>query len=670
VLGAAISAIAAGMLTMPAASSAAADSEGTEFWLAFPGNYVGGGDKTLFITGREAASGTVEVPGLAFSTPFTVTPGAVTSVPLPSGAELSGGEGTQARGIHVTADKEVGVYGLNRIQFTTDAYLGLPADVLGTEHIVLGYGTGQSSQLAVAASQDATTVTITPSVNGAGGRTAGTPYDITLNRGDAYQLRAAAPPQDLTGSLISSDKPVSVYGGNQCANIPNSGTGFCDYVVEQIPPNNTWGTSFLTVPLKTRTAGDTFRILAAEDGTDVSINGAAVATLNRGQFHEQQISGQSTISSNKPVLVAQYSNGTQFDGVTSDPFEMLIPPTEQFLDRYTVTTPASGFAANFINLVASDSDTANIAIDGTPVGAGAFAPIGSSGFSGSQNDVALGSHTLTGTRPFGAYQYGFDRDDSYGYPGGQSFAPIADVAELKLEPAAATHIVGSDECVNARPLDSNGGPVRDVRIDFEVSGANPLAAFFNNADQSGNALMCYKGENLGDDTITARLGALSATATKSWVEVLPAPLRPEGCGLSIDGVDRLGDDAKNVLEGTSLTDRLRGGGGADRLRGAEVADCLRGDAGNDKITGDSGGDVIRGGADKDRISGGEGADDIRAQNGDDKVNGGPGDDTIKAQARGTDEVKCGTGEDRVIGDVKDTIDDDCERVRIVDPRKL
>ncbi len=44
------------------------------------------------------------------------------------------------------------MYGLNRIRFTTDAYLGLPTDILGTEYIVLGYKNTDvvnGSQLAV-----------------------------------------------------------------------------------------------------------------------------------------------------------------------------------------------------------------------------------------------------------------------------------------------------------------------------------------------------------------------------------------------------------------------------------------------------------------------------------------------------------------------------------------
>ena len=63
----------------------------------------------------------------------------------------------------------------------------------------------------------------------------------------------------------------------------------------------------------------------------------------------------------------------------------------------------------------------------------------------------------------------------------------------------------------------------DVRVDFSITGANPLDAASINADAGGNAQLCYPGNNLGEDSITATQGRLSATATKTWVEPIPAP---------------------------------------------------------------------------------------------------------------------------------------------------
>jgi hypothetical protein len=384
------------------------DSKGTDFWLMFNGNFRTP-ELTLFITGDTATSGTVSIPGLAFTSPFTVTPGTITSVTIPSSAEVTTSNIIENLGIHVVSTAEVTVYGLSRLQATTDAFLGLPTDILGTEYINLGYKNTNvinASQFGIVATQDNTAVTITPTVT-TGSRIAGVPYLITLNQGQTYQLRNTnSAPADLTGSIIQSDKPIAVFGGHQCANIP-SGSVACDHIVEQLTPTSTWGQAFLTVPLATRVRGDTFRILASQNGTEVRINGSLVVTLNRGQFYEQIIVGQSEITTTNPVLVAQYSNSSSFDGVTSDPFQTLIPPKEQFLAGYTVTTPASGFPTNFINIVAPNAIVGTINLDGSAIPSASFSPIGSSGFSGAQVAVLIGSHNLDATLPFGITNYGF-----------------------------------------------------------------------------------------------------------------------------------------------------------------------------------------------------------------------------------------------------------------------
>jgi IgGFc binding protein/Bacterial Ig-like domain (group 1) len=504
------------LLALATTPASAQDSKGADFWLTFPGN-LGSGELSLFITGDIATSGTVSISGLSFTAPFTVTPGTVTTVGLPSSAELQSSDTIQDLGIHVTANADVTVYGLNRIAFTTDAYLGLPTDALGTDYINLGYqnvDVVNGTQFGIVATQDATAVTITPTVT-TDGHTAGTPYSINLNQGQTYLLRNTDPaPADLSGTLIQSSKPIALFGGHQCANIPQ-GFVACDHIVEELPPTTEWGKNFVTMPLATRTGGDTFRVLASQDATTVKLNGATVATLNRGQLHEQIVSGPAQITADKPVLVMQYSNSSSFDGVTSDPFQMMIPPFEQFLAGYTVSTPASGFALNFVNVVAPNAAVGAITLDGSAIPAASFTAIGGSGFSGAQVPVDLGSHTLSGPLPFGVHSYGFSDFDSYGYPGGLSLSEVARVATVSLAPKTANNQINTQHCVTATVKDQNGNPLADIRVDFGVTGANPTTGFaFTNA--SGDAQFCYTGTNAGDDTITGTVGALSDTATKTW----------------------------------------------------------------------------------------------------------------------------------------------------------
>ena len=217
--------------------------------------------------------------------------------------------------------------------------------------------------------------------------------------------------------------------------------------------------------------------------------------------------------------MAQYSNSTTYDGITSDPFMMLVPPFEQFENSYTVTTPASGFDINYVNVVVPTASISSFKLDGATQSASAFAPIGSSGFSSGQFSVALGSHTLSDTDNFGVFVYGFAPADSYGYPGGYTLAPVASVSSLKLDKPAYTAATGAKICPVATVADSNGNPLAGVTVTFKVD--KPTAATLTAAtDASGHASVCFTSTVAGTGTLTASAGVqaslLTATASVSW----------------------------------------------------------------------------------------------------------------------------------------------------------
>lgn len=494
-------------------TSMAQDSKGTDFWLMFNGN-LGTPVLTLFITSSVNTSGTVSGPSFA-AIPFTVTANVVTAVVVPNSLSSHVNNTVDNKGIHVIALQEVTVYGLNYITFTTDAYLALPTDVLGTDYIIMDYnGIGRGGEFGIVASQNATIVTITPTSTEQG-HPAGVPYNINLNQGETYELLANS--ASLTGTLVTSNKPVGVFGASICANIP-SGASFCDHICEMLPPTDAWGQTFVTVPLKTRTNGDTWRFLASQNNTIVTVNGVASAPIDKGEFIEQILTTQSIISSNNPILVAQFANGSSFSGNPGDPFMMLIPPYEQFLAGYTVTT-VTGYVAHFINVVAPNAVVGSLTLDGVAVSAAEFTAIGASGFSGAQLTVLPGSHTLFSTLPFGAFQYGFNNDDSYGYPGGQSFSPVATVNSIVLTPPNGTAPINTNNCWNALVEDNLNNPVAGVRVDFTVTGPNSSNTGFAFTNATGIANFCYTGLVAGSDAIVASIGSLSDNASFIWTAV-------------------------------------------------------------------------------------------------------------------------------------------------------
>ncbi|MCZ2341135.1 MAG: putative Ig domain-containing protein, partial [Bacteroidales bacterium] len=514
-----------GVLNLP-------DNKGTEFWLTFLGNekygspYPDSQQLSLYITSEVDTFARVEIPGLGFDQTVEVAAGEVVTVPIPDGADLGRASDTiQNRGIHVTADDEIAVYGLNYVQYTTDAFLGLPVDILGTEYMVLSYRNSplhpqlRGTEFAVAATVDGTVLTITPSY-AAGNRPAGVPYTVTLDQGQVYQLISQETDDgDLTGTVISASQPVAAFGGHQITFVP-SDVWAGNHLVEQLTPIDTWGRQFLTAPLATRSGGDTFRILASEDGTVVTINDQIVATLDRGEYYEQIVNNSSDIRANHPILVGQYSNGGDFDSTLADPFLVLIPPTEQFQAEYTVTTPASGFPTNYVNLVVPEAAVGSVTRDGDVIPVAAFTRIGSTDFFWAQVPVEIGAHSLAASLPFGITIYGFNDYDSYGYTGGLALAPIASATAIGLSPPTATLSVGGTHRVTATVTDATGKRLAGIRVDFVVSGAN-AASGFALTDANGQAAFTYTGSVRGDDTITASVGTLTASAVADWVLAAP-----------------------------------------------------------------------------------------------------------------------------------------------------
>lgn len=213
---------------------------------------------------------------------------------------------------------------INIEPYTSDAALGLPVISLNTDYIVASYTSlfNDDASFVITALYDNTTVTITPSVNLFGGRTAGVPYNIVLDRGEGYfnTGNTTGPSGDVTGTLIVSDKPIQVTNGEKCTNVP-PGYYACDHIFEAAHPVQSWGLSTPVANLPLRTLGTVYRILAAEDNTSVRLDGTVITTLNRGQYYEPSpLTGNHLFEGDKPIFVVQYMTGQNFGGnETGDP---------------------------------------------------------------------------------------------------------------------------------------------------------------------------------------------------------------------------------------------------------------------------------------------------------------------------------------------------------------
>src|SRR5258708_17728858 len=146
----------------PPAGTGTRDSKGTDFWLTFPANGSGGANDQLLISSEQNTTGTVTVTGLGFFTTFSVSAGSATTINLPTGVDLGQSiDLPQNLGVHVTAQDKIAVSAMSQTSSSSDAYLGLPTELLGTEYIVLSYGNGNGgSDFAILATNENTNPTV------------------------------------------------------------------------------------------------------------------------------------------------------------------------------------------------------------------------------------------------------------------------------------------------------------------------------------------------------------------------------------------------------------------------------------------------------------------------------------------------------------------------------
>lgn len=419
------------------------NSEGREFWVCFMKNFREetktqgqGTDKRrlqLFITASGEARVRVQAEGIRFDTTIVVRANSVVSLLLPTSVMLSAVGVPERRAVHVTSDSNISVYGLNTRYQTTDTYMALPVQALGTEYRVMGYtklAPDLLSGFSIVAIEDGTEVTVTPTALVKGGRIPNKPYTIRLRKGDVYTAEAeweSVGACDLTGSAVSANKPVSVFSGHTCAYVPVR-IEACNHLVEQIPPISSWGKHFYLGMLKERSKY-TYRVVATQPETKVFEESRLVAVLRPGEFFENQnVARHVQLTVDKPVLVAQFAQGFKNGDSVGDPMMILVSPTQQFLKDYRFATPIDGDWHHYINVVAPSSSIKELRLNGRRLDSAVFVRLGESRYSIAQLSVPFGTHTIRGSEPFGLYNYGFgfgrDAYDAYGNMSGQSFEEI------------------------------------------------------------------------------------------------------------------------------------------------------------------------------------------------------------------------------------------------------
>ncbi len=489
------------------------DSRGTDFWFTFLPNYHNnyyenvtslkfGDSLYVFVAAAEPTRGKIEYfdqEGVPYETEFEITdPTKMFIFSVPSyyfelkGFNLSGiitttndpkiqTEKVVLNSFHITSEKEVSVYALNQAVTTSDAFLVLPTDVLGKRYFVLSFSSdgiedinpfesnpNTPSQFAIVATEDSTYITLYP--KSPTFRNGSKIQQLLLNRGEVYLVQAQISignlNSDLTGTEIIASKPIAVFSGHQRATVPVTVRNFVsnpsrDILIEQLPPVSTWGKNSIVIPFAKSQSeiaygNNLYRILAAEDGTDIFLDGKRITTLNQGEYYEGVLDAPHYISSNKPILVGGFKktcgSGSNFLG---DPFFTIMPPIEQYMDEYRVIN-SQAFELNmnsyekvyeeqYISIIIPQVSWQSFRIDGASLALSDIKQVPTSEYVYATIRVSDGVHYLWADTGFGVVIYGYGHANSYGYIGGSNYLILN-----YLEPQITT--LQSDTCFVAKGI--------------------------------------------------------------------------------------------------------------------------------------------------------------------------------------------------------------------------
>lgn len=171
-----------------------------------------------------------------------------------------------------------------------------------------GYNPVPYSAFDIVATQNNTSVTITPA-NNIVGHAAGAPFTITLNQGQTFSSTAASglAALHLQGSRVTSDKPIAITIKDDLLNGAPFG-GCSDLGGDQIVPIGLLGTEYIAMKGFLNAPGDQLFVMAIQNGTTITQDGTLITTINAGQTYRLAIAGTSTyIQTSAPVYVLQMS---------------------------------------------------------------------------------------------------------------------------------------------------------------------------------------------------------------------------------------------------------------------------------------------------------------------------------------------------------------------------
>ena len=297
---------------------------------------------------------------------------------LPDGLEIETSETVEKKFVHLSSDGPVTVSVLNSAGEIGEGYAALPVSMWGTEYVVSTSSDDRpySGGFTVVASEPHTLVTLQLSNEGKqsaktmGGYTGGSVITVVLNMGESYTVMGDGSTTglfDLTGTRITSDKPVGVIAFHQKTTMPALLVNATDNntTMEMLLPNNQLGVNHISVqsqreigPL-TNPLGDVYKVTAIESNTrwtmkhydpvtHLQLGQSGGVLHSAGDFAEisqsvgptQLPNGITFWNSDKPVSITQFATSSDFDGAAvGHPHMYQVHPEASFRTACTFNLP-------------------------------------------------------------------------------------------------------------------------------------------------------------------------------------------------------------------------------------------------------------------------------------------------------------------------------------------
>jgi len=322
----------------------------------------------LLNTNTEQASFTVAIPGIEFIKSDTIPANEQKIVDIPSDAEILSYD-DENKGIYLTTSDCVIAIGQNikgdnfdtftlhpvsHLHVDNYTYYGISTTVVNSDaSSILVVGTADNTMMELKVTQK-----VMVKIGGYHHVLySGLQYSFVIKRLQTVYMYTKA---DLSGSKITTDKPVSVFSGHRHGHVEvwlRSG----GYLAEQIPPTAFWD----KVHYFANTGQSVLTVLAAKDDTNVDIHCSGTKTsyniVKEGGSFETIFSAvydteYCAVHSDKPVLVA-HLGALEYVGsdVVGDPMMVTVLGASQYTSKLDSSTlnpvVSSKIYHHYINLL-------------------------------------------------------------------------------------------------------------------------------------------------------------------------------------------------------------------------------------------------------------------------------------------------------------------------------